>query len=862
MTRIAIIDGKSVFYRGYYAMGNLALPDGTPTGGVYGFTSILLATIEQLRPDNIYVAWDIKGTSTSKRTKLYPQYKAGRKAPPEDFYAQIPYLKEVLAAFNIPFYEVDDYEADDIIGTLSRQATEQQNIETFIISSDLDMLQLLDKRVKMYALKTGFSKIEQYTPEYFEAKHGLKVEQFLDHKALRGDPSDSIPGVAGVGEKTSVELLKKYGSLDQIYESIDEIKAAKPAVAKKLIADKDMAFLSRDLARIYCDAPIKLDLAAGKLSEAEAKNMAAVLERFAFRSLVARVNKIFNQQLAVDDQQIGLFSSDAASQPETIEQLAIKRDLKQFLKLKLNQPFLLEIISDKIYLSPIEAAEIFEFELTKSQLDKLNLADLGELVSYDFKQTLSRLDEVENYRKITDLSFATSQIYDLNQAEFLIDSLTPRQKLAEVQLTNFSRLKEMYRHQQAEFEQLKSVHRLAHQIDFALIPVLFLMEKRGVKIDRVRFSELSEQFAEQLAKLETAIHDLADEQFNINSPQQLGRILFEVLELPTKGIKKTKTGFSTGKKELDKLVDLHPIIRQIGHYREVMKIKSTYIDALPEQADEHDLIHSTFTQDVTSTGRLSSLNPNLQNIPIKTKLGRLVRSGFVADTGKILLSADYSQFELRIAAAISDDQEMIEIFNSDLDVHTEMAAQIFETEYDQVTPEQRRIAKTVNFSILYGAGPRNLSQTTGLSYAESKQLIERYFEVRHKLRQKMDQIFNQAKTDGYVETYFGRRRPAPDIDSSNFQVREAAKRAVVNMPFQGTGADLMKMAMIKVEQQLAKFDGAEQILQIHDSILLEIKPEDEAEIRQLVTETMINIYPQLGVKLAVEIKSGQTWQEL
>lgn len=869
MTKIAIIDGKSVFYRGYYAMRGLSLPDDTPIGAVYGFVSILLAVVEQLKPDNIYVAWDIKGTSTSRRSQIYPEYKAGRVKPPDDFYQQIPILQDLLKSFAIPFLETDNYEADDIIATLARQVQERYDCQAYLISSDLDMLQLVAPNVEMWALKTGLSKVEQYTPATFAEKYGLQVKQFLDLKALQGDSSDNIPGVPGIGPKTATELLQQYGTLEAIYDNLAEISEHKAGLAKKLESGRDSAVLSKKLAQLYYDAPVELDLTLGRLQVMKTSDVLAALDKLAFRSLKTRFVKLFGVSAAPTSaaatNQLGLFGTEVVAN-ETAPVARVKVEnvetggLAKLAKAILNKIIILEIISNKVYLSTVDDETIWQLAL--ELLPRLDLKKCTRIISFDHKTNLAKFDIVYDCQTIIDLPYTQGQIYDLNQAEFLLDPLTPRQALNEVRLTDLSRLKAMYQSQQERLAELPKITTVAKDIDFPLIPVLFLMEKRGVKIDRAEFARLSIELGKKLSQLEQEIHQLAGMKFNLNSPLQLSNVLFNSLGLPTKGIKKTKSGFSTGKAELDKLEPYHQIIGQIKQYREISKIKSTYVDALPQQTDNNNVLHTTFNQDITATGRLSSMNPNLQNIPVKTELGQAVRKGFVAREGKVLLSIDYAQDELRVAAALSGDQDMMEIFNTDRDIHREMAAQIYGVSANQVTKEQRRVAKIVNFSVLYGAGPRNLQQTAGLSFAESKSLIERYFKLRHKLREFMDQTLKQAEEQGFVETYFGRRRPTPDIKSTNFQVREAARRASANMPIQGTAADLMKLAMIELEKRLATIPGAWQVLQIHDSILLEVKQGDEQRVQQIATEVMTQVCPELKVKFAVDVQVGQTWQGL
>lgn len=853
MKRIVVIDGKSVFYRGYYAMKGLSLKDGTPTGGVYGFASILLTALEKLKPDNIYVAWDKKGTSTTKRTVLYDGYKAKRKAAPDDFYEQVPLLINLLESFKIPFYELDDYEADDILGTLAKQA-ELQGAETIFVTSDLDMLQVISDQTKLFALKTGFSSIEEYDPKTFMNKYGIRQDQFLDYKALRGDSSDNIPGVPGIGEKTAIELLNSYDTIEGIYDNIDSIKES---AKKKLISGRDLAFLSKKLALIYTDAPIELNLTQGLVKNIDYDQATEALARLEFHSLKNRLSKILTQNVPKGADQIDLFSesySDAKVLTETLT-------FESFSVFDLNNPLFITFDDKYYYLSNLSSETVYQAE--KASFKPVGLRDF-HIIALDIKSLLYELGDIKSDFILDELSIRFDAIYDIKQAEFLIDPLIREYSVSSMASYDHAGIKSIYNQQVEFFESNIKLKKIAYDLDFKLASVLYLIEKRGVRIDKQFFKTMSEKLSKIQSGLESEIQKLAGKEFNVHSPIQLSQVLYQDLSLPTKGVKKSKSGFSTGKAELDKLIDKHPVIEKIIELREVSKLKSTYIDALPELTDENNRLHTTFNQNVTSTGRLSSTNPNLQNIPIRSEMGQEVRRGFIADEGNVLVSADYAQFELRIAALLAGDREMIDIFNSNRDIHQETASKIFQIPTDEVTKEQRRIAKVVNFSVLYGAGPRNLTQTVkGLSFAEAKELIDKYFEARKPVRDYMDKTLEQARVDGYVETYFGRRRPTPDVNSSNFLVREAAKRASVNMPLQGTGADIMKMAMIEIEKNLDKLvPSAQQILQIHDSIMVECRAKDGDKVASLLKSTMMNVCNELDINFNVDTKIGKTWYEL
>ena len=744
MKKLVLIDGKSVFYRGYYAMGALSLSDGTPTGGVYGFAAIAMEIVKRLAPTKVVVAWDSKD-STVKRRAIYPEYKAGRHKPGEDFYAQIPLLEELVGDLGWTFVEVPEYEADDIIGTLSRQAdentkesetpylghtqgrsaklkvldrassdslgrsaeliaseaTDAEPWETYIISSDLDMLQIVDDNTHMWRIMKGFTDIRQIDVKEIEAKYGIKKSQFLDLKALKGDASDNIPGVPGVGEKTAAKLLNEYGDLDGVYAHIDEIKGA---VQKKLIAGKESAYMSRDLAKIMFDAPVLL-------------------------------------------------------------------------------------------------AEIPDFEFDRKKM-------IEGLKKLEFKSLIRK--------------FA-------GEDDVVMDDK-------------------------------KEVETEATRLDRELVPVLHKMEKRGMLIDRGYFAKLKQEYTKKVEQLKEEIWKLAEREFNVNSPVQLSEVLFEDLKLPTKGIKKTTRGYSTGIKELEKLKGLHPVIEKIMEYREASKLLSTYIVPMPELADADGRIHTTFTQDVTATGRLSSKDPNLQNIPVRTEEGRRIRTGFVAPPGKVLVSADYSQFELRLAAVLAGDKALTDDFNQGVDIHTKTAAEAFRVPIDAVTKEQRRAAKVINFGVLYGMSVKGLSDAAGMSIGEAKAFIENYFKLRAPIKEYLDKVLKQAREKGYVETYYGRRRLTPDVKSPNFLVRQAAKRAAQNMPIQGTEADLMKKAMIDVDAKLPK--GAELIMQVHDSLIVECQAELADEAAKILRHEMENVAPELKIKLATEVTIGKNWGEL
>ena len=793
MKKLVIIDGKSVFYRGYYAMGNLATSKGEPTSGVYGFAVIAMEIVRNIQPDQVVVAWDKARTSTAKRLAIFKDYKAGRVRPPEDFYAQIPLLRELISALSWGFMEVDEYEADDIIGTLARQADEAGDYMTYIVSSDLDMLQIVDENTKMYRILRGFSDLEEMDIPAVEEKYGILKSQFLDLKALKGDNSDNIPGVPGIGEKTAVKLLNEYGSLEGIYAHIEEISGA---TQKKLIAGKESAEMSLRLAKIMTDAPVKLsDVPALKL---DFSRISEVFKRLEFNNLLKKL-KIENGFSDID--------------VET------------------------------------EAREVSRVEIPEGMLVASNIKDL--------------MHENAEFRERV---FQAEKLWDLDQADFLLNPLrrtgvdgigTMEEVLdgtySEATLNKFSE-------QYLAFSKDEKLNTIFTDFDMPVVPILYKMEATGILLDREYFEGLKTEFERKVSEIEQKIYELSAEQFNVNSPLQMSQILFEKLGLPVKGIKKTSRGYSTGAKELEKLKDEHPVVAEIIRYRETMKLLSTYIAPLIEQVAADGRIHSTFTQNVTATGRLSSLNPNLQNIPVRSEEGKRIRQGFVAPEGRILVSADYSQFELRLAAVLAGDEALVSDFNHDIDIHTKTAAEVYQIPMEEVTKLQRRVAKVINFGIMYGMSPKGLSDATEMNFFEAKRFIDEYFKVRQKIYAYLNHTLEEARETGEVRTFYGRKRPTPDVKSSNFIIRNAAERAAQNMPIQGTEADLMKRAMIAVDKKLP--EGAKLVLQIHDSLVVECDKNDEEAVKAILQKEMEGVAPELRIKLKVEVMAGQNLGEL
>jgi len=899
--KLAIIDGKSVFYRGYYAMPNLSTKDGTSTGGVYGFAVMALEVIKRLKPDYVCVAWDKPKTNIRKRLELYPEYKAGRKPAPADFKIQIPILHELLDAFGWPLYELDDYEADDIMGALAVQAREK-NIETMLVTSDLDMLQLINGHVHVYALKTGLSNIELYNPKSFEAKYGISVHQFLDLKSIKGDSSDNIPGVPGIGEKGAVELLTQFKTLDGIYDNLGLIK---DSTRRKLEAGKDLAYLSKKLAAIWTDAPLKLDLKAVDGTKADPAKIQAILQKLEFRTLVRQLPEIMQ---VPESGQSSALSSHASTLKVGKNIIIDANDKLEALDLSKAKELVIHSrsagkhgrIPQVLVLSP-DPKTTYTLDLIKLNPKAIShqLSAISSVIGYDIKSSLEVLLE---------LGIGLPAVaHDVQLGAFLLDPLSRQQNLSELAQTTLdyegstledidaeelmtraseitSIIRALHQQQIKELSAVPKFKTLTSDIEWPIIPVLARMEYRGIQLDTDYLADMAEQVNDMVSDLEQQIYGHANFEFNIASPAQLADVLFDKLNLPITGIKRGKTGYSTAASELDKLRGQHPIIDLITQYREVTKLKNTYIDTLPTQVDENSRLHTTYALTVAQTGRLSSNDPNLQNIPVRTDLGRRIRTAFVAAPEHVLVSADYSQFELRLAAYLCDDKELIRQFNEDIDVHVATAAQIYGRNPEDVTKNMRRDAKAVNFGIMYGLGPHGLVQATGMTYGEAKHFIDKYFDVRPKLLGYIESVKKQAREKGYVETLFGRRRPTPDVHSSNFVVREAAMRAAVNMPFQGTAADIMKLGMIAVQQKLDQqypavshqesvkkqttehrlqiTDNRPQLLlQIHDSLIVECIESRADKVAKLLKDTMEGVV-KLPIKLTVDTSTGKNWGEL
>jgi DNA polymerase-1 len=873
--KLAIIDGKSVFYRGYYAMPNLSTGDGVPTGGVFGFATMALELIKKLQPDYVCVAWDKPKTNIRKRVEMYPDYKAGRKPAPPDFYTQIPILHDLLEAFGWPLYELDDYEADDIMGTLAVEA-EKKNIETLLITSDLDVLQLVTHHVKVYALKRGFSNIEEFHPESFEQKYGLKATQFLDLKALKGDSSDNIPGVPGVGEKTAIKLLQEYKDLDGVYKHLDQIKP--DSLRAKLETGKDSAYLSKKVAAIWCDAPIKLNLKEMDGTKIDANALRKLLEKLEFRSLLRSLpdnmkgeapktdtvggvkldigkNTIIDNDKDLpkisDSEQLYIFARSAGKHGSQPEVLIISPDGKDTYTLDLRKIDHKKVLTT-IYQLP--TTKLVGYDL-KSTLKMLRVMGLQELpaVGHDTLVAAYLINPLLRAQTLTELAssqlrYEGSSLDDLDADELI-------QRAPEI----IAVIRELQHGQVKALEQVPKLETLAKNVEWPLIPVLADMELAGIKLDCPYLEKFSKQLDKSIKDLEKQIYDHAQHEFNIGSPGQLADVLFSKLNLPTAGIKKGKTGYSTAASELDKLRGSHPIIDLISQYREVTKLKNTYVDVLPKMVDENSRIHTTYNITIAPTGRLSSIDPNLQAIPVRTDLGRNIRTAFVAEKSNLLVSVDYSQQELRLAAVLSGDEGMIDAFNKDEDIHIQTAALVFGIKPDEVSKQQRYAAKAFNFGIIYGQGPHGLSASSGLEYGQAREFIAKYFEVRPKLKEFLDTLREQAKDQGYVETIMGRRRPTPDVQSSNFVVREAGLRAAINMPMQGSAADVMKLAMVKIAEKLPK--EAKILLQVHDSLIVEVPKEKAQAVGEIMKQTMETVI-KLPVKLRADISIGKNWGEL
>jgi DNA polymerase-1 len=887
--KLAIIDGKSVFYRGYYAMPNLSTREGIPTGGVYGFAAMALELIKRLKPDYVAVAWDKPKTNIRKRLEMYPEYKAGRKAAPPDFYAQIPLLHELLKAFNWPLYELDDYEADDIMGTLAVQAA-KKDIEAMLITSDLDMLQLIDPHIHVYALKKGLTNIQLYHPESFEEKYGIKATQFLDLKALKGDSSDNIPGVPGIGEKTGIDLLKQYETLDGVYDNLDLLKES---TRKKLEAGKDLAYLSKKISAIWCDAPLKLNLKEMDGTNVDVDELRTLLQKLEFRSLLNNLPANMQSQTPKEDYVGGV----KLKLPKNVL-IDTDEKLKELKLPDSEQLFIHSRSAGKHGKDPqvliLSANDKTAFTLDLTKLNRKKVQEFlhssfsiphSALVGYDVKSTLKILRElgINKYPQVAhDVLVAAFLINSLIRAQALTDLATQDLRYEGSSLEDLDKdeliarapeiiavIRELYLGQTKALEQAPKVEELAKKVEWPLTEVLANMEYVGIKLDTAYLAKFSKQLDKSIKELEQQIYKHAGSEFNISSPAQLADVLFNKLNLPTQWIKKTKTGYSTGATELGKLRAAYPVIDLITSYREVTKLKNTYVDTLPAQVDENSRLHTTFSLAIAPTGRLSSADPNLQNIPVKTDLGRNIRTAFVSERGNMLVSADYSQFELRLAAALSGDKKMIDAFNKDADIHTETATQLYSIPADEVTKAQRSSVKEVNFGIMYGLGAHALSERTGMTFAEAREFIKRYFEIRPKLKEYIDLQRKLALEQGYVETIMGRRRPTPDVKSSNFAVREAAYRAAVNMPLQGSAADIMKLAMIKVQENFnqneewrMENEGPRMLLQIHDSILVECPEKEAKAVGEILKTTMENAYTKLPVKFKADISIGKNWGEL
>jgi DNA polymerase-1 len=921
---LALIDGNALVHRAYHALPPLTTKDGKPSGAVYGFALTLFGMMDQVKPDYIIAAFDVKGPTF--RHKEFKEYKANRKKAPDDLYEQIPMCQDLLKAYGVPVYIKKGFEADDILGTISKKPEIEKTLDTLIVTGDMDLAQLVDEDTSIFTLRRGVKDTVIYDKEGVLEKYKIRPDQIVDYKALRGDPSDNIPGVKGVGDKTAVDLLQEFEHLDNIYKNLDKIE--KPAVRKKLEDNEKEAFLSYSLATIATDVDVEIDLGEARVDKFSKDGLGKYLQEMGFQTLHKRVigsgagarGEVVPRGGANSD---GRGGTSRSAELFTFTEIKTKKEITTLIsKIKKKKQFsyILDVSGSKFYNAKISGAGINLGNNKVYYITSDYWPNLQELFSnpkirkngYDIKLDLELLTE-KFTRQLGGQDFTVDDnFFDVKLAGYLLG----QGKRSDLEKDVFTEFGESFQYDEKQGDQAsllsgldenkkkllaekagwitrlagfyedkfiskeKGLGKVFSELEMPLIAVLAKMEINGVKVDQKVLNDLSDFLGKKLATLEKKIYKLSGEKFNINSPGQLSEVLFEKMKLPTKGIKRGKTNYSTDAEQLEKLREIDPVIKFIEEYRTYAKLKNTYADPLPELVQEDERIHTSFNQTGAITGRLSSSEPNLQNIPKYGEVSKLIRQSFIADERKVLVSADYSQIDLRVAAHLSQDPKMMQIFNDGKDIHKSTAAWVNGIELDEVAKEQRSEAKSLNFGVLYGMGTYGFMRDSGVSKERAEFFIAQYMKTFSKLKEFIEKTKEDARKNGFVETEFGRRRYLPNINASNYMVRGGAERAAINFPIQGLAADIMKLAMLRVhtlveDQKSSHFakatkdkkveskglDMPKLELQIHDELIIEIDKDKAGNFSQELKKTMENVY-KLKVPLTVETSTGKNWGEL
>ena len=857
MKKVILVDGNNLLFRSYYAtayQGNfMKNKNGFPTNALYGFVNMIHKIINDEKPEYMLVAFD-KGKTF--RHDKYKDYKAGRIKMPDELKAQFPIAKEILAYLGIKWFEIDNYEADDIIGTLAKKIDDENDYKGLIVSSDKDLLQLISNKVIMKLLKS--KDYVMMSKETFYDQYKLTPDKMIDIKALQGDSSDNIEGVKGIGEKTALKLLQEYGSLEGIYDNIAYIKGA---VATKLINGKDKAFESKDLVTIYKQVPLGFTLEDTKITNGNLEELKKTYENLEFYSFlknmkIGRINNDFN---VIEVEDISVLDK-------------IKSPISIYMELDKTNYHLASILALGLYDG--QNAYYVKKDLINDSIKKLNKL---EKYTYDLKKHLVALKKIKvnlenisfdsmiaayllNYNVKDDISYLANQFgYDIPFYEVI----SKAKKLGEETLKKLvsAKAKFIYETKEELEKEMKEEDctYLFNEIEMPLSVVLAEMEYQGIRVDVNVLKSMNVEIEEKIKEISNKIYELAGCQFNISSPKQLGDILFTKLQIG-KG-KKTKSGYSTDKTILEKYKDRHPIVPLILEHRMLTKLQSTYIVGLENSILEDGKIHTIYTQTLTRTGRLSSIEPNLQNIPIRTTYGKLIRKAFIPEDGCILLSSDYSQIELRVFAHFSKVPNLVNAFKNDMDIHTQTAMDIFGVKKEDVTPLMRRQAKAVNFGILYGISSFGLAEDLGISVKEAKSFIDKYFETYSGIKKYMDSVVKDAYEKGYVTTIMNRKRKITELNNTNYMIRQQGERMALNTPIQGSSADILKKAMIDIYNKFKeKKLKSKMILQVHDELIFNVLKEEEDIVKKIVDDCMDNAY-KLDVPLKVDIETGVNWYD-